>query len=256
MKNKQHGFVLVMALFIISLGSVLVTSLLQRAIAFDRLHRVLVKQQQARLLALNGIEIARAQLSNPLEIDKKNVDQNLVPFLYNGLEQTFKLITEKDGIDGEIKLYITCEEGKINLNRAYDFQQKQFVKLDKEQDAQTVLALGDKDIQQKFSLENFAQSIGQLFQKRGKPLEDITEIVTPKFSGDIFYVINSEDKEHKALTDLFTVASSEFKIQPLYISSSLAQLLQLEKQSLDKKQRLEIIKKLSASKAPINWASA
>ena len=255
-KHNQPGFVLVMALFIISLGSVLVTSLLQRAIAFDRLHRVLVKQQQARMLALNGIEIARAQLSNPLEIDKKAVDQNLVPFLYNDLEQTFKLTDEKDGIDGSVKVYISCEEGKINLNKSYDFAQKQFVKLDKEQDAQTVFALGDKVIQQKFSFENFSQSIGQLFQKRGKPLEDVTEVVTPKFSGDMFYDIDSEDKEYIALTDLFTLAGAEFKIQPVYLSSSWAQVLQLEKQSLDKKQRLEIIKKLSASKAPINWASS
>jgi hypothetical protein len=256
MHNKQPGFILVMALFIISVGSILVTSLLQRAIAFDRLHRVLVKQQQARILALNGIEIARAQLSNPLEIDKKAVDQNLVPFLYTDLEQTFKLTDEKDAIDGAIKLYITCEEGKLNLNKAYDFQEKKFIKVDKELDAQTVLALGDKIIQQKFSLENFAQSMGQLFQTRAKPLEDITQVITPKMSGDIFYDIDSQDKEYVAFTDLFTLATSDFTIQPLYLSSSWAQILQLEKQKLDKKQRLEMIKKLSAGKAPINWATA
>ncbi len=256
MKHNQHGFVLVMALFVISLGSVLVTSLLQRAIAFDRLHRVLVKQQQARMLALNGIEIARAQLSNPLEIDKKAVDQNLVPFLYTDLEQTFKLTSEKDGIDGAIRVYISSEEGKINLNKAYDFQQKQFIKLDKEQDAQTILALADKVAQQKFSFENFAQAVGQLFQKRAKPFEDVTEVTAPKFSGDMFYDIDSEDKEYVAFTDLFTLGTAEFKIQPLYISSSWAQILQLEKQNLEKKQRLEIIKKLSTNKGQINWASA
>ncbi len=256
MHNKQQGFVLVMALFIISLGSVLVTSLLQRALAFDRLHRVLIKQQQARMLALNGLEIARAQLTNPLEIDKKAVDQNLVPFLYTDREQIFKLTDEKDGIDGEIKMYLSCEEGKLNLNKSYDFQQKQFIKVEKEVDAQTLIALVDKYIQQKFSLENFSQLLYQFFQKRGKPLEDVTELVTQKMTGDIFYDINTQDKEYLAFTDLFTLANPTFTLQPLYVSSSWAQLLQLEKQNLDKKQRLEIIKKLTAVKGQVNWQNS
>ncbi len=256
MKHNQQGFVLVMALFIISLGSVLVTSLLQRAIAFNHLHRALAKQQQARMLALNGLEIARAQLSNPLEIDKKTIDQNIVPFLYTDIKQVFTLTDEKDGIDGNITLYISCEDGKINLNKSYDFQEKKFIKLDKEQDAQNLLALINTIAQQKFSFDNFSQSIGQLFQKRAKPLEDLTEVIAPKSSGDIFYALDSEDTDYVAFTDLFTLGGSEFKIQPLYISSSLAQIMHLGKQKLDKKQRLEIVKKIQAFKAPINWPTA
>ncbi|MBY0110283.1 MAG: hypothetical protein K2X90_04185 [Candidatus Babeliaceae bacterium] len=256
MKHNKQGFVLVMALFIISLGSVLVTSLLQPAIAFNHLHRALVKQQHARMLALNGLEIARAQLSNPLEIDKKTIDQNIVPFLYTDIKQIFTLKHESDGIDGTIMLYISCEEGKINLNKSYDFQEKKFIKLDKEHDAQSLLALINTIAQQKFSFENFSQKMGQFFQERTQPLEDITEATMSKLSNDIFYALDSQDTDYVAFTDLFTLAGSEFKIQPLYISSSWARAMGLDKQNLDKKQRMEIVKKIQALKAPINWATA
>lgn len=247
MKHVQPGFILVMALFVISLGSILVTSLLQRSIAFDRLHRVLVKKQQARMLALNGIEIARAQLSNPLEIDKKKIDHNLVPFLYTGLKQTF------DTPQGKIKIYIACEEGKLNLNRTYNFDEKGFVLFDKTLSAQTILALLDKEIKKSFGFENFSQDVEHLFKKRAQPFEDVTEL-SPS-TGDIFYDIDSEDKEYTPLSDILTLANPEFTLQPLYLSASLARILQLDMQELDKTKRLEIIKKLSTTKAPINWTA-
>lgn len=247
MKYAQPGFILVMALFVISLGSILVTSLLQRSIAFDRLHRVLVKKQQARMLALSGIDIARAQLSNPLEIDKKTIDHNLVPFLYTGLRQTF------DTPQGKIKIYIACEDGKLSLNRTYNFDEKTFISFDKTLSAQTILAVFDNEIKKRFGFEHFSQDVEHLFKKRAQPFEDLTELLPSK--GDIFYDMDAEGNEYAALTDILTLAHTEFTVQPLYMSVSLARILQLDMQELDKNKRLEIIKKLSTAKAPINWVA-
>ena len=41
--------------------------------------------------------------------------------------QTFELTEEIDGLDGEIKLCITCEDGKLDLNQWYDFNKKKFI---------------------------------------------------------------------------------------------------------------------------------
>jgi type II secretory pathway pseudopilin PulG len=252
MKTKQPGFVLVMALFVIALGSIFVTSLLQRAVSYDRLHRVLLKQQQARMLALNGIEIARAQLSNPLTLEKEKnpVDQNIVPFLYVDQVQTFSLTTDKEGLNGEIKLFITSEEGKINLNKLYNFEEKKYL-VDKDNDAQKNIALLNEPIHKNFGIENFDQILNQLLQK--KPLEDVTQLINKTFKGTLFKDLDAVEKGQVALTDLFTLASPNNQLQPLYLSNSLSNILQLEKQELSKEKRLEIVKKMGALKGQIQW---
>lgn len=257
MKAKNPGFALVMALFVIALGSVLVTSLLQKAVAYDRLHRVLLVQQQARMLALNGLEIARAQLSNPLKLsdakDEKPVDHNISPFLYTDQVQTFSFSEEKEGIGGITHLYITAEVGKINLNRAYDVIEKKYV-VGKGFDGQQVIALLNEAIQKNFTLENFSQVLPAIFQKRNKPFEDVTELLSHKIAGEVFMPLNPLPKEACVLTDIFTLASPAFLLQPLYLSRSLAGVLELGRQDLTKSQRLEIIKKISSVKGAVNWA--
>ncbi len=251
MKTRQSGFVLVLALFVIALGSILVTSLLQRAIAYDRLHKVLFMTQQARILALNGIEIARAQLSNPLTLEKEKnpVDQNIVPFLYVDYIQTFSYTQEKDGFDGEVSFCISSEEGKINLNRLYNFEERKY-KVEKEFDGQKIAALLQEPMQKYFSIEQFEKALDQLLQKR--PLEDISQLLTLSIKGKLFKDLLTDTKQPD-LTDLFTLASGSAQLQPLYFSDSLAEVLQLEKQPLAKDKRLEIIKKLYSLKGSIDW---
>lgn len=40
--------------------------------------------------------------------------------------QTFKLKEGVEGIDATIRICLSCEEGKINLNNIYDFKEKKF----------------------------------------------------------------------------------------------------------------------------------
>ncbi len=238
---KKSGYILVTALFIISLASIFVTSLLQKTLSYDRLSRTLLRQQQARMLALSGIEVARAQLSNPYKLDEKDkeaIDANITPFLYVDQMQTFTLTEEKDGIKGRIKIHISSEQGKINLNGIYNFDEQKITN-DKNNYGQKVVALLQETIHKKFGIENFENALTQLLKKRGRPFEDLTEIPVQKAADDIF--------------DLFTLTTTSTTLQPLYFSDGLAEGLRLEKQKIDKKQRLEIVKKLNTRKGQINW---
>ncbi len=241
--KKQPGFVLVLALLIMAMGSTLVISLFQRAVSYDRLHRLLLKQQQSRMLALQGIEIARAQLSSPVTLDKgkEAIDSAIAPFLYADCVQTFSLTGENVGLDGEIKVFISSEEGKINLNGLYDFQEKKY----RNQMTETCNGYLEK----KFGIEQFSGALESLLKKG--PLEEVTQLVGKNFKGALFK--NLDTPNVPALTDLFTLATPDGKTQPLYISDTLADLLQLEKQPIVKKERLEMLKKLAAVKGQVQW---
>ena len=93
------------------------------------------------------------------------------------------------------------------------------------------------------------------FAKRERPLEDVSELlVTSSLTGDFCLPLDELKAETAALTDIFTVVTTNTQLQPLYFSRTVADALHLEKQELDKKQRLEIVKKLAKTTGQIDWA--
>ena len=129
--------------------------------------------------------------------------------------QTVKLDFAKDGIDGEIKICIMSEDGKINLNELYDFQKHAFVGSGKEQEElKKTLQEIFGNIKKASGTEGLFESLETFLKERDDKLRDITELLTIKafanFKNDIFYTPDhqsSTGKEKKPLylTDIFTL---------------------------------------------------
>ena len=93
---------------------------------------------QARTLALGGVQLAISQLDMNNKSDKKDEhkkedpkESKLKNFLTRILPninrwQSFELKDELDGIEGQIDFCISCENGKININKAFDFKKLEF----------------------------------------------------------------------------------------------------------------------------------
>lgn len=246
MRVEQRGYILALAVFIIAMGSILVTSLLQNAVGFDRLHKYRYKQQQARLLALSGIQIALAQLSNPVPFDEKKeqmFDQNLVPFLYVDQLQTFS-VAQEGGV-GEIGVLITSENGKINLNGLYDFEEKKFI-VEKDNDKKKILSDIATGLQKHVSVENAQAQIEEQMRKRTTPFEDVSQLVVTQAVPQALGKLD--------LKDIFTLATPAVGPNPLFIADALAQVLELDKQPLAKKERLAIAKKVQELKGKVDWS--
>jgi hypothetical protein len=109
----------------------------------------MIKREQAKLLALSGIQVGMAQLASfgSIQEKKEGVAPTTATMLRTGFVsateaaqkqflsellpllnqwQQFKLTKSADGIDGEIAIAITSEAGKINLNAIYDFTKRKF----------------------------------------------------------------------------------------------------------------------------------
>ncbi len=147
-------------------------------------------------------------------------------------EQKFKLKQAIDGINGSIALTVGAEEGKININRLYDFDKHQFIgqgqaKGDMRKLFQELFAL----IEQKIGKNLFADFETFLKEKKYS-LNDVTELLTIKsfevFKDLVFYDPSIANNEKIYLTDIFTVSSSKKEIEPWLLSHSLQTLLKFK----------------------------
>ncbi len=143
--KKNQGYILPLTLMIISMAVILVTSVIQRAMSYQRQARLMLDREQARNLALSSLEIALskiclvvpkgapqekeqaaqaapAQAQQKEEAQKKEGWQKPPPMQQWLLQilpvlnkwQTIEL-TEKEGITGTLSFYISSEQGKISL---------------------------------------------------------------------------------------------------------------------------------------------
>jgi hypothetical protein len=262
MTPRKPGYIVLLAVMIIAAMSAVVTSIINRVLVYNRLQQVLVDREQARLLALSGIQIAIAQLSaedTPEATDKskKEPEKKVVNKMGDELKkvlpilnrwQEFALTQEQGGVAGSCEIYLTAEQGKINLNALYDFKKKQFVKTalhpstplrmsegerstgqqpgKNQQDARKAQPEaakqspvdGQKIVQAAGDLfpikgQVFAEVVGDILKQRGKPLADVTELLQDKkmqkLRDMIFVSREGKDKKSKpALLDLFTVETS------------------------------------------------
>lgn len=137
--NKRSGYVLLATLMLIALGIGLISTVAQRAISYQRIMRVTLEREKARMLALGGIQIALAQVSfinddgqeqkkqqdqsrntdqdKSEEQNKLNPDQRwllqLLPVINKW--QQFAFTQEKDKLEGTLSVYISSEQGKFDL---------------------------------------------------------------------------------------------------------------------------------------------
>lgn len=231
---KKNGYIIPLTLVIISLSIGIITYLYVRGSTFVPYVNTLLKREQAKSLALGGIQIGLSQLAqrkeeveqtaSPTDTQQKkkekSYEEQLISSILPHLNQwqTFQLTQEVDGIDAQIKLCIMSENGKIPINALWDFKEKKFKNLGSPQPSKN--DKNKKDPKQHVQTENSAKPLlqdlfkriekrvqsGNLFQafekflkKRQYKLNDVTELLTIKefevFKNVVWYEPREGKKE-------------------------------------------------------------
>ncbi|MDR3646951.1 MAG: hypothetical protein P4L22_05430 [Candidatus Babeliales bacterium] len=279
---KQPGYILVLTLMITSILIIVVTGVFYNSIAQIAFTKTIIDREKAKVLALSGIQLAIDKLTIPEEPPKKpdpnkkakepkdNKSKQLLKRILPRLNrwQTINLEEKTEGIDGQIKICITSEDGKININKLFDYKTHKFLneapnpsvkpspgasgkpvppnkpKADARLFLQTILASMFEYTKNK----DLFPELQSFLQKRKFPINDITELVTiPKFSyfqDNLFYepTMSKGSKQPIYLTDIFTIWTDSEKVQPWLFSDSLCALLGLKRVKLnDENERTQII---------------
>lgn len=297
MNHHKRGYIIVMTMLIIALAVAIVTYIYKRGTVYNPLAQLIAHKEKARMLTMSGLQIALAKLGAPPEKKKdgKNKQespsqnetkdsamsqkgatggqdtalffQTLLPRLNRW--QRFILKEEIDGVDAEIRIAISCEEGKINLNQIYDFSKKQFRKsADKKIDWELIFKELCTVLEKQMSSKELFEAVKKFLNARTQPLNDITELLLIKefefFKDTIFYdppVVGAKTDKSVArplyLADLFTLYTDQHQIDPWVFSDSVCGLLGLSRaQSGDVEDRVKILESvLKNFKNTYTWKS-
>jgi len=253
MKNNtlSCGYIMVLSLVMMSLAIVMVTTVLTRSVTYVSRAKIAVEREQARQLALGGIQIAAASIAAMPEEDKSsgkkapaknNPDQMAKDQLIKWLPllnswQTFTFEETRDGIDGSVRVCVMSEDGKINLNELYDFAKHRFVGDDEKKEGENKKFMREifKRIEEQTQATNLFESFENFMKERQYKLNDVTELMNidqfKVFKSLLFYEPAVEQKDQQQqkrpvfLTDIFTVASGKKTIEPWMFSDSMSRLL-------------------------------
>lgn len=253
MKNMQSakGYVLILALSMLSLIMVLISGLINRATPFFFFDATVIKREKAKQLALSGLQIAMSQLAanvappeeqkpgTAAQAPKSSQDQeriklfkSLVPALNSW--QRFGLSDTLDGVKGAIDICISCEQGKLNINELFDFKTKKFVGEGKAQgDMRKVMQSVFTKLTPYTKDKNLFGVFEKFLKTRHSKLHEVTELLRIKefqevFAQRQFYEPPSLSKEAikgkkqaVGLTDLFTIWSQEQTVSAWVLSDAL-----------------------------------
>jgi len=274
MKQQRDGFILVLTLLILSIAVLLVNQLYvvgTTSVFFDR---AMIDREKAKTLALGAVRLAENQLAivkkeketskekqtkEVPEKDKYKQEQKFLERILPALNrwQTVELKEKLDGIAGTIKLCISCEDGKLNINQLYDFEKKKFIPLAQlqQQDAKTDKKTDTTEMQTLFASIAKLTGVKELFapfekflKERHYRLNDTTELLKRSefqqaFSSTIFY--EPPEKQERQTTqkraiylmDLFTIFSGTAKLEPWLLSDSVAAVLGFTRAQADDKEK-------------------
>ena len=258
--KKSKGSILVVTLLFLSVLAFMTQQLFKSVMVGYVFDKSMVSRAQAQSLALGGINLAISQLTfkdedkqgsdtaqrQLTEEDKTKKYKSWLQKLISNLNrwQVFELSDELDGIDGKIKLCVSSENGKININHAFDFEKKQFKK---EYD----FLLKGLEIKGKMKPGEIYEKMTEYFKERNRKLDDVTELFNiENFNKlDIFYEpplsLDYSEQNHLvqnkksfsnqriALQDLFTVFTSDYKMQPMLFSDSMCAVLGIRRPHSD-----------------------
>ena len=259
---KKSGSVVVFSLMILSVIVVLTEQLFRSVYVSSSFIVAMIDRERAEMLALSGINLAIAQLlpdkkekkgekeattedqlpdenQQPSEAGKKPAkDDKTKRFLMRVLPhlnrwQTFNLQEKFDGIDAQIKICVSCEHGKINLNEVFDFEKQEFKK-------EYEGMLKGLTIKGKMAPGEIHNKLVEFLKGRRKKLYDISELYS--ISGfeniDIFYkppkIAEKKGEKYSpnvdvTLQDIFTIWTSDHEMHPLLFSDSLCAMFSLRR---------------------------
>lgn len=262
--NNNKGSIIVIALLMISIILLLTHHLIRNVYVGSHFIQTMINRQKAEMLAHGGLTIAIAELNH------KDSPKAVSEFILRTLPhlnrwQTFQLHENIDGIEGQVKICISSEDGKINLNEIFDFKKQEFKK---EYDQ----FLKNLEIPGKLKPGEVHARLLEYLKKRQRKLDDITELsAIDGFKHlDIFYSpplppMTKKEKfkpnETIAIQDLFTTWTKTDKINALWLSDALCGLFGFDRPMAHDAQRkkeaykkiAETIKSDMANDWNINW---
>lgn len=275
--QKNGGYILVLSVMMISILFVLVIGMFFNFTSYTALTTTAINREKAKMLALGGLKIAMGKLAIPAPAKKEEtpkqptfaakpgtpppaVDKtkeqlkNDIIFLKRILPSinrwdTINLKQEVDGIDGRIRICISSEDGKFNINKLYDFKNHKLIGEGPiQQQAKMIFEDIDKKLRQ-FTNKDLISPMLNYLKKRKCPLNDVTELlevpeIAQYFADKIFYEPPKSEKEKRSLylTDLFTIWTNVPAMQPWLFSDSVCTLLGLKRVEFgDTQQRIQLV---------------
>lgn len=250
--KPSSGYILIMVLIMTMTLTVIVSYLFNRGRMFVPFSTAMIEKEKAKTLALSGIEIGKSILgsmknekkekgsskdlslkTDPETEEAKQLLEQILPIINR--QQTFELKESIDGIDATISVCVMCEEGKIDINKIYDFEKQQFVgEKDKEGNWKTVLQGIFKNIEKKTKEKKLFAAFENYLKERKQPLNDVTQLLEIKefsfFKNQLFYQPeqSSNSTENRLyLTDIFTIDSDKSSLEPWLFSDSINGILGL-----------------------------
>ena len=293
-KMMRRGYILFLTISMLAVITIIVTQIFYVGGAYNLYVPLTYERERAKQLALSGISIATAQLllqdkqlygsktvskddtdkrekksekkSDDEKTSKNNPEQNSKDLLKTLLLvqnkwQEFNLSTAKDGLDGKIKICITCEDGKINCNKLYNSAKKSFYRINSSLSTEPMIKMVADRMKDFFNGVDVETVLMSVLKKQKQPYVSPMDMLTYKsfsfFSDYIFYLPEDSKKQEKSddivnsklyLADLFTTYYYNFYIDPWLFSNSLQLLFGLHKNSQLKKEDIEMmLEKISVS---------
>lgn len=277
MKQQHEGYILVLTLIIMGILVVISTQMFYVSTSFISFARVAVSREKAKMLALSGVQMAcdhfylpvpkkEAQKvkkeepkGQPLQQQTGQLPQpsQNVLLLKKALMvinnwQSFSFDQKKDGVEGEIKIYVACEDGKLHLNNLLSLMSQKGLGPDRIKYYQELWQAITKAVGAK---KNLYASVLDFFDRRNRIwLNETTELLEiPSFDifdGKLYVPLSNDGKESIYLTDLFTPQSRYGKLDPWVLSSSIKMILGLKPQPITEKQ---VEKAIKGFKTAHNW---
>ncbi len=303
--KTTSGYILIVTLLMIAGMTAIGTYIFLRSSVFLPFMHTMYDREKAKVLAMGGLQIAIQQLSQFDEAESEQTTNSqaagqqpagaqtanqqaagqqtkpkqeaggplqlftrIMPIINRW--QTFPLQKKIDGIDGSIQVCLVCEEGKINLNRIYNFDKSEFRGQGQPKgDWQKIMGLVCKQIEEVLGGKELFAALEGFLKKRTYPLYDITELLTIKefaiFRNHVFYQPahknagdnKGDGKANIYLTDLFTTFSDKNTIEPRFFSDSLLAILKLaQTASTDQAKRAEQVSAMEKTfKQNAQWPS-
>ncbi len=266
--KKSKGYILILTLLITATATVVVTYIFNRGIIYVPFMQIMINREKAKMIAIGSIQIIASQLTyqekektqSTIEKQTKQIPNDngkklltrILPTLNRW--QTFQLKENIEGVDAQLRICLMCEEGKINLNRIYDFSQHKFHGQGKKQgDWKKFLQEVFQRIEKINKGKDLFPSLEKFLRKQQYPLNDVTELLTIKsfaiFKNNLFYEPPSKFEKEKVqikhplyLTDIFTISSRKAMLEPWLFSDSIDRLFGLKQTNFgDIQQRKQMV---------------
>lgn len=259
--KKNNGSIIVFSLLILSLMLFLTQQLIKSVYVGSLFVRTIEGREHAQMLALGGVRTAinllelqfkekkdeKGKKEEAADEDEKKSgsgkskkdDTPIQTFLRKVLPHLNRWIVlpldaKQDGVEGEVKICISCENGKININEIYDFKKEEFTK-------EYEPMLKSMEIKGKLAMGELHSGLVNFFKKKKKRLQELSELYDVKGIDtlDIFYqppVIPDKGKKeeaesnvHLSLLDIFTIWTDDVMLEPMMLSDAVSALMGLRR---------------------------